>query len=79
MPTHQRDSFIDIAVEEFDAENLAGGNHKMSTEHSTSDAEYRTETRIHDPDCGHCSDLSTLNQALTPAGDIPRSLCVQIW
>jgi len=36
----------------------------MSTEHSTSDAEYRTETRIHDPDCGHCSDLSTLNQAL---------------
>jgi len=39
MPTHQRDSFIDIAVEEFDAENSAGGTHKMNIEHPTSNAE----------------------------------------
>src|SRR5439155_4747816 len=39
---HRRDRFIDIAVEEPEAENLSSRDHKMNVEHPTSNAEYRT-------------------------------------
>ena len=43
MPMHQRDRFINIAVEEPEAENLSSRRSSMNIEHPTSNAEYREQ------------------------------------
>ena len=40
MPNHQRDCFIDIAIEKPDTEHLLSG-HRMNIQHSTSNIQHR--------------------------------------
>ncbi len=57
MPNHQRDRFVDIAVEEPDAKDLVGGTHLMSIQYPNLNIEQKPEAGFRSPAIDRMDDL----------------------